>query len=610
MSDFLLYDLKVAVLIIVFYMFYRLMLSRETFHRVNRIVLLLTAIASFVLPLCVITTHQTVAVATPEVAIGDVQAQIAPESETEQPLWLVVLPVLYIIGMVATLGNTLLSLARVWQLIRRSERYPQPDGTILCVTGNAAVAPFSWMHYIVMNQSDYEAHDAAILAHERGHIRLRHSLDVVLVDLLTALQWFNPAMWMLRQDLRAIHEYEADGEVLSQGINARQYQYLLISKAASKRVESGNVFSLFRAEADSPLGKAASIGGYSIANGISHSTLKNRIHMMTNRKSKSSHLLKLLALLPIIGAALALNARTVTSYVYDKAQDPQSVNTQQASTSTPSSDIGTLASDASLSEQDDGKTFKMRGIVKDKETGDPIVGAIIQIANSKAGTVTDLDGAFSIDVKKGDAVAAAYVGYASDVIVVKEKQDSYVFVLEKDGSAGKDKTYDVVEVMPQFPGGSAAMMQYLMKNIRYPEESFKNNIQGRVIVSFTVGKDGSISDAHIMRHISPQLDAEALRVINTMPNWTPGMQDGKPVAVKYAVPVTFRIDGDEESAATNIVLGKEHNGKVFDVVVDGRVVGADELNSIAPDNIESMQVEKAKDAMQKDKLIITLKKKK
>ena len=585
MSDFLLYDLKVAALIIVFYMFYRLLLSRETFHRVNRLVLLLTATASFVLPLCVITTHQTVAVAMPEVTIGDVQAELVAESEPKPALWEVVLPVIYIIGIAATLGHTLLSLARVWQLIRRSERYPQPDGTTICVTADAAVAPFSWMHYIVMNRGDYEAHDAAILAHERGHVRLRHSLDVVLVDLLTALQWFNPAMWMLRQDLRAIHEYEADGEVLSQGINARQYQYLLISKAAS-------------------------IGGYSIANGISHRTLKNRIHMMTNRKSKSSHLLKLLALLPIVGAALALNARTVTSYVYDKAQDPQSVNTQQASTSTPSSDIGTLTSDASLSEQDDGKTFKMRGIVKDKETGDPIVGAIIQIANSKAGTVTDLDGAFSIDVKKGDAVAAAYVGYASDVIVVKEKQDSYVFVLEKDGSAGKDKTYDVVEVMPQFPGGSAAMMQYLMKNIRYPEESFKNNIQGRVIVSFTVGKDGSISDAHIMRHISPQLDAEALRVINTMPNWTPGMQDGKPVAVKYAVPVTFRIDGDEESAATNIVLGKEHNGKVFDVVVDGRVVGADELNSIAPDNIESMQVEKAKDAMQKDKLIITLKKKK
>ena len=610
MSDFLLYDLKVAVLIIVFYMFYRLMLSRETFHRVNRIVLLLTAIASFVLPLCVITTHQTVAVAMPEVAIGDVQAQIAPESETEQPLWLVVLPVLYIIGMVATLGNTLLSLARVWQLIRRSERYPQPDGTILCVTGNAAVAPFSWMHYIVMNQSDYEAHDAAILAHERGHIRLRHSLDVVLVDLLTALQWFNPAMWMLRQDLRASHEYEADGEVLSQGINARQYQYLLISKAASKRVESGSVFSLFRAEADSPLGKAASIGGYSIANGISHSTLKNRIHMMTNRKSKSSHLLKLLALLPIIGAALALNARTVTDYIYNKPQDQQSVSTQQSSHSTINQGFEAQEAESTLSAQEDGKTFKMRGIVKDKEKGEPIVGAIIQIGNSKAGTVTDMNGEFSIDVKKGDAVAAAYIGYASDVIVVKEPQDRYVFVLQKDGSAELEKTYDVVEQMPQFPGGSAAMIQYLSKNVHYPEEAFKNGIQGHVIASFTVEKDGSISGAHIVKSVAPQLDAEALRVVNSMPNWTPGMQDGKPVAVRYTVPITFKLDKEEKPAAKNVVLGKEHKGKEFDVVVDGRVVDAEDLNNIEPDNIESMKVEKAKDDTQKDKLILTLKKKK
>ena len=272
MTEFLIYDLKVAVLIAVFYMFYRLLLSRETFHRVNRVVLLLTAVASFVLPLCVITMHEAVTIqAVPEVSIGDVQMAVAEEPAT--PLWKIVLPILYIIGLLATLGHTLLSVWKVMLLIRQSEQHPEPDGTIVCVTGNADVAPFSWMRYIVMNRGDYEANDAAILAHERGHIRLRHSYDVVLVDLLTALQWFNPAMWMLRQDLRAIHEYEADGAVLSQGINARQYQYLLISKATS-------------------------IGGYSIANGISHSTLKNRIHMMTNKKTRSSHLLKLLALVP------------------------------------------------------------------------------------------------------------------------------------------------------------------------------------------------------------------------------------------------------------------------------------------------------------------------
>ena len=164
-----------------------------------------------------------------------------------------------------TLVHTLSSLFRIIRIIRHSERYPQTDGTTICVTGNASLAPFSWMHYIVMNRSDYETSDAAILAHERGHIRLHHSWDLLLVDTLTALQWFNPAMWMLRSDLRAIHEYEADAAVLSQGINARQYQYLLITKAAG-------------------------IGGYSLANGISHSTLKNRINMMLHTKSdRSAH---------------------------------------------------------------------------------------------------------------------------------------------------------------------------------------------------------------------------------------------------------------------------------------------------------------------------------
>ena len=293
MQDFLIYDAKVAVLIVVFYMFYRLMLSRETFHRVNRVVLLLTAVASFVLPLCVITMHKTVTLeAVPTVSVGELQMEIAEE---KPEVWQIVLPIIFIIGVVATLGHTLVSILKVMLLIRRSERHPQPDGTILCVTGNAALAPFSWMHYIVMNRSDYEERDAAILTHERGHIRLRHSWDLLLVDLLTALQWFNPAMWMLRQDLRAIHEYEADGEVLSQGINARQYQYLLITKAAS-------------------------IGGYSIANGINHSTLKNRITMMLHKKSNRSSLLKLLVLIPIVGIALALNARTVTEYVYDEPQ--------------------------------------------------------------------------------------------------------------------------------------------------------------------------------------------------------------------------------------------------------------------------------------------------
>ena len=586
MIDFLIYDLKVAVLIIVFYMFYRLLLSRETFHRVNRVVLLVTAVASFVLPLCVITMHETVTIqAVPQVSIGDVQMTLAEEPAT--PLWQILLPILYIIGVVATLGHTLLSVWKVMLLIRQSEQHPQPDGTIVCVTGNADVAPFSWMRYIVMNRGDYEANDAAILAHERGHIRLRHSYDVVLVDLLTALQWFNPAMWMLRQDLRAIHEYEADGAVLSQGINARQYQYLLISKATS-------------------------IGGYSIANGISHSTLKNRIHMMTNKKTRSSHLLKLLALVPIIGTALALNARTVTDYVYDEPQKKQIIKKgKKAGTiKTANQTIEVIATETAPSEQAEGQTFKMRGIVKDKEKGDPIVGAVIRIANSKQGTVTDMNGEFSIDVKKGDAVIASYVGYVSDATVVKDSQSNYVFVLEKDGSNETRKPFDVVEQMPQFPGGTTAMMEYLSKNVRYPEEAHKNGIQGRVIITFVVESDGSITEAHIVRSVNPLLDAEALRVVNAMPNWTPGMQNGEPVRVKYTLPITFKLQGDAKAKTENIVLGKEHKGKDFSLIIDGKVVDVADLSGISPDDIESMKVEKAKDEASKDRLVIALKKKK
>ena len=587
MLGFLIYDAKVAVLIVVFYMFYRLLLSRETFHRVNRIVLLLTAVASFVLPLCVITLHETMTIqAVPQVSIGDVQMTM--EEDPATPLWQILLPILYIIGVVATLGHTLLSVWKVMRLIRQSEQHPQPDGTIVCVTGNADVAPFSWMRYIVMNRGDYEANDAAILAHERGHIRLRHSYDVVLVDLLTALQWFNPAMWMLRQDLRAIHEYEADGAVLSQGINVRQYQYLLISKATS-------------------------IGGYSVANGISHSTLKNRIHMMTNKKTRSSHLLKLLALVPIIGTALALNARTVTDYVYDEPQKKQIIKKGKANAKINAGNVGeVVVVEQAPAVQQDAKTYTIRGVVKDKDKKEPVVGAVIRVNGSKKGTVTDSNGEFSLEAKKGDRIEVMYVGYASGSIVVNDPQVKYDLRLQKDDSDESNtsgKPFDVVEQMPQFPGGPAALMEFLSKNVKYPQEAYKNGIQGRVIVTFVVNKDGSISDAKVVKSVDPQLDEEALRVVHSMPNWIPGRQNGEPVNVKYTVPITFKLQGDAKPATEKVIIGKEHKGKGLALVIDGKVYDVAELNGINPADIDSVRVEKAKDGMSKDRIIVKMKKK-
>ena len=105
-----------------------------------------------------------------------------------------------------------------------------------------------------------------------------------------------------------------------------------------------------------------------------------------------------------------------------------------------------------------------------------------------------------------------------------------------------DMVFDVVEVMPQFPGGQIAMLQYIMRNIKYPEQAMKEGIQGRVAVSFIVEKDGSISDVKPILSVHPLLNKEAVRVVESMPKWTPGKQNGKPVRVRFNVPVMFKLN--------------------------------------------------------------------
>ena len=627
MIEFLIYDAKVAVLIAVFYMFYRLMLARETFHRVNRLMLLLTAIASFVLPLCVITMHETVTMeAMPMLTVDDLQMDdAAPIAEpvVETPWWQILLPILFIIGMLVTLGHTLMSMFRILLLIKRSEKHPQPDGTTICVSGNAKVPPFSWMRYIVMNQSDFAERNAAILAHERGHIRLKHSWDLLLVDTLTALQWFNPAMWMLRSDLRAIHEYEADGAVLSLGINARQYQYLLITKAAS-------------------------IGGYSLANGISHSTLKNRINMMLHKKSNRTSLLKLFALVPIVGLALAVNAEKVQDVVYTDAPEETSVEelvNEEILQAEPQ------PAEAEEAKADEDKKFVAEGFVfdasddkgpisqVDENNYTPIVGAIVKVVGTKKGTVTGPDGKFKLEVSDGDALEAMYVGYESIKISVNkafsEAGNKYPMPLRKESATESDdsnpsKVYDVVDDMPQFPGGPSKLFEFLARNVRYPAEAEKAGAQGRVIVSFVIEKDGSVSNAKTVKAIHPALDAEALRVINSMPKWTPGKKNGEATRVKYVAPVTFRLQGkDAEFNGSLNYDGDAKGGKQINevvvvgygdqkptaetsfkgmfseivnipyIIVDGKPVEGAKLKDIDPKTIDHMEVLKNKSAIKK-----------
>ena len=279
MLSFLAYEGKAAIALTVFYMFYRLLLKKESFHRLNRMALVGMVVVSFLLPLCIITVHKPM-----ETAPAEVRMQ-ATERASAAPWWPMALTILFWAGVVFVLAREVISILSVIRIIRRSQFVLEEDGSQVFVT-EREIDPFSWMRFIVLSQKDWASPHETILTHEKAHVRCRHSVDLLLVDTLTAFQWFNPAIWMLRMDLQEIHEYEADEAVLQSGADIKEYQYLLVRKAVGK-------------------------SGYSVANSLNHSILKNRITMMSKTKSPRSSGFRVLWLLPVVCLGICLQARTV-----------------------------------------------------------------------------------------------------------------------------------------------------------------------------------------------------------------------------------------------------------------------------------------------------------
>lgn len=318
MITFLTYQLKVAVIMAVFYIFFRLLLIKDSWHRLNRIVLLSTALLSLLLPVCIITIHKTEVLSMPVAQLT--QAVSSTPAQPSTPWWHIALMAVYTAGVVFVLARVLASALRVRGIIRHARKEVMADGTtVFVMPGNAP--SFSWMGHIVISEADWSNHETAVIDHEKAHVALHHSIDVLITDIIAALQWFNPAIWMLRIDLRAVHEYEADDTVLRSGTDLRSYQYLLISKAAA-------------------------MNGYTIANNFNHSILKNRIFMMEKETSTRRSLLRALYLLPLVCISLALNAQTKVNYVYDN----QDVNTSKTVT------VAKIKAN--------GDTLKIEGVVK------------------------------------------------------------------------------------------------------------------------------------------------------------------------------------------------------------------------------------------------------
>ena len=633
MGTFLVYILKSSLCLALFYLFYRLLLSKETFHRFNRIALLGVMLISCLLPLVRVTVDRATVVNTSVMLVEEdmlmypweMQTVVQEEAAFPWREWLVAV---YLLGIFFFLLRNLWSLVRMLYLIRHS-RCRQMENGICLVIHQAGFAPFSWMKYIVISQTDLDENGTDILIHEEAHIRNRHSLDLLLVELCVWLQWFNPAAWLLKQELQNVHEYEADEAVLRQGIDAKRYQMLLIKKAVGARL-------------------------YSIANSFNHSSLKKRITMMIRKKSNPWARAKYLYVLPLAAVTVAAFARPEISKPLDEISSVK-VNDLSAITGNNSPENLSVASNSAAD-----VTLKMK--VTD-QTGSPIVGASVLIVNSTSGTLTDLEGNFTLKVGDDQRISVSYIGMKSVELSVKECLEKQIkeVRLTSDADSGPQLTvvsqssesasqkapqhnttsepqnteevFMVVENMPEFPGGLNACLKFLADHVAYPKEAAEKKIQGRVIVQFVVMKDGSIANARVIRSVDPLLDAEALRVIGLMPKWKPGTQRGQAVNVKFTMPITFRLDKDSTDMQPALVgkvieisgATKENNQKAFHfpdgketplVVVDGEEISVSSLEKLSSDTFESINVFKGETAInrfgEKGKngvLLITTKKK-
>ena len=299
MGAFFVYIVKSAVCLAVFYLFYRLLLSRETFHRFNRIALLGILILSCAIPFVEVTMKEPMEVSQQLLTweelllMADLNRTATIEAAPVSAItWREVLLMVYLLGIVFFFLRNVWSLTRMLRLIKGSNLVRQENGITL-ITHQKKIAPFSWMKFVVISEKDLKENGEEILTHEYAHIRKRHSIDLLIADICIFFQWFNPASWLLKQELQNIHEFEADESVIAQGIDAKKYQLLLIKKAVGTRL-------------------------YSMANSFNHSKLKKRITMMLKEKSNPWARLKYLYVLPLAAIAVTAFARPEISGKMDE----------------------------------------------------------------------------------------------------------------------------------------------------------------------------------------------------------------------------------------------------------------------------------------------------
>jgi len=421
-SGWFTYLLQSAVTLSLLYLVYALFLSRDTFFAINRFYLAGSLVLSAVLPLF---------------SFGDLAGQAFPQyshildtivitpSNVSGAIgthlgFFQALTVAYVTGAAIFLLRFAVQLAQLGILIRRYG-ITRTEGFRLVLI-HREYSPFSFFNLIFINRKDYrpgQLHE--IIEHEMVHVRQRHTLDLILLEAMTILQWFNPFIWLCRRSVKGIHEFLADEGVLLKGTRIAEYQQQLLNQALGIQLND-------------------------LTNNFNQSILKRRFIMMTKKRSGTAAWLKTLTAVPVVILAAMLFS---------------------------------------------------------------VGGGNTAVAQQTAQAPAD------------QAPAAAETNY-------------------------RIHQFQEVATPPEFKGGQEALIKYIVENVKYPEEAKKKGITGKVFVEFLIDEKGKVKEAKIKQSVDPLLDAEAHRVIASMPDWTPGKDDkGKPVKVVMVLPIMFSLDNSK-----------------------------------------------------------------
>ena len=574
MSPTILYILKANVAISLLYLLYVALLKRDTFFNLRRYFLLFAIVFSLIFPFITVNSLGSLWIHPPSTTIDDVEVSILVGDPTISMIvddadevgkainWkrtIVISTITVSIFMLFRFIVQLISIFRIW---RNSNKQKILDADVYVV--NQDITPFSFFKLIFINNQIHTQDELLqILLHEQTHAKQWHSIDNILIAAINILFWWNPFVWLLKREMIMNLEHLADNKVLDRGVDISDYQYHLVKLTYHETAAH-------------------------LVNNFNVSQLKQRIIMMNKSKTPARKLAKYLSIIPLVLLLISVNSiyaaqnvEVIEESINAELQDPPPVRKDNDEVFVVVDDAPEFPGGMEAMIKFLSENIKYPKIAH--ENG--IQGRVIcTMVINKDGSVSDVEVARGVDPsldseairviesmpkwkpgkQSGQEVAVRYTLpvvfrlSTGDNLLTKEEQQELAsrgkvdeLVISVPANAKDenhaDEVFIAVEVNPEYPGGTNAMMKFLADNTKYPVDAVKDNISGRVICSFVVDKDGSLRDVTVLRGVSPSLDAEAVRVIKSMPKWKPGKQKGQEVKVKFTLPVVFRMPSEDNS---------------------------------------------------------------